>query len=47
MWQWLRNPSARYSAGMLLVTGGIGGIVFWGGFNTFLEYTNTMEFCVS
>lgn len=23
------------------------GIVFWGGFNTFAEYTNTMAFCTS
>ena len=25
----------------------VGGIVFWGGFNTFAEYTNTMAFCTS
>lgn len=24
----------------------VGGIVFWGGFNTFMEYTNRMEFCI-
>jgi nitrate/TMAO reductase-like tetraheme cytochrome c subunit len=23
------------------------GIIFWGGFNTFMEYTNRMDFCVS
>ncbi len=23
------------------------GVVFWGGFNTFVEYTNTMAFCTS
>lgn len=23
------------------------GIIFWGGFNTFLDYTNTQEFCIS
>ena len=27
--------------------GGIGGVVFWGGFNTYMEYTNTLGFCVS
>lgn len=42
---WL--PSARYSLGALLVAGGVTGVVFWGGFNTFMEYTNTMEFCIS
>ncbi len=25
----------------------IGGIIFWGGFNTAMEATNTMEFCIS
>jgi len=28
-----------------LILGGIAGVVFWGGFNTFMEYTNTMAFC--
>jgi len=23
------------------------GIIFWGGFNTAMEYTNTLEFCIS
>lgn len=46
-WQALRRPSARYSAGTLLVAGGIGGIIFWGGFNTFMEYSNRLEFCVA
>jgi trimethylamine-N-oxide reductase (cytochrome c), cytochrome c-type subunit TorC len=32
---------------MLLFIGGIFGIIFWGGFNTFMEYTNTYEFCTS
>ncbi len=47
VWEVLRRPSARYSAGALLVVGAIGGILFWGGFNTFMEYTNTMGFCTS
>ena len=47
IWQWLRAPSGRYSAGTLLVAGGIGGIVFWGGFNTAMEVTNTLGFCTS
>ncbi len=40
------NPSPRLLMGILLL-GGIGGILFWGAFNTFMEYTNTMEFCIS
>jgi cytochrome c-type protein NapC len=32
----------------ILIFGGIGaGIVLWGGFNTAMELTNTMEFCIS
>jgi len=31
----------------MLVLGGFLGIIFWGGFNTVLEATNSMEFCIS
>jgi len=31
----------------LLVLGFAGGILFWGGFHTALEATNTLEFCIS
>lgn len=31
----------------LLLVGGIGGIIFWGGFNTGMEATNTLNFCIS
>jgi cytochrome c-type protein NapC len=31
----------------LLVAGFFGGIIFWGGFNTVVEETNTMAFCIS
>jgi len=41
---WLRRPA---HTGAMLLIGGIAGIIFWGGFNTFMEYTNTLEFCVS
>ena len=30
-----------------LIVGMVLGVVFWGGFNTFMEYTNTYEFCIS
>lgn len=30
-----------------IIIGGILGIIFWGGFNTTLEATNSMEFCLS
>ena len=45
-WQSLRQPSAKYSLLVLLVVGFFGGIIFWGGFNTGLEATNRLEFCI-
>src|SRR5262245_12622921 len=45
-WEVLRRPSSRYS--LLALTGGgfVAGIIFWGGFNTAMEATNTLEFCI-
>ncbi|MBT8449701.1 MAG: NapC/NirT family cytochrome c [Gammaproteobacteria bacterium] len=31
----------------VLFVGIVVGIIFWGGFNTFMEYTNSYEFCIS
>jgi cytochrome c-type protein NapC len=42
----LKRPSAKYSLLSLLVVGFFSGIFFWGGFNTGMEATNTMEFCI-
>ena len=47
VWKWFWSPTSKYGWGAILVAGGIAGIVFWGGFNTFMEYTNTLRFCVS
>ena len=46
-WALLRKPSAKYSLLVLLAAGFFGGIVFWGGFNTVMEATNTLAFCTS
>lgn len=46
-WQTIRKPSVHYSLGTLVVGGFIAGVMFWGGFNTALEITNTEEFCIS
>jgi cytochrome c-type protein NapC len=46
-WGVLRRPSAHFSLGFLTFGGFIAGIIFWGGFNTALEITNTEAFCVS
>jgi len=45
--QLLCRPSAKYSLGALLAVGFISGIIFWGGFNTAMEATNTEAFCIS
>ena len=42
----LRRPSIKYSLVTLLVAGFVGGIIFWGGFHTALEVTNTETFCI-
>lgn len=47
LWRRLRQPSTRYSLLALLAVGFFGGIIFWGGFNTGMEATNTLQFCIS
>jgi cytochrome c-type protein NapC len=47
VWEWLKKPSARYSIGAILAVGFLGGVIFWGGFNTALEATNKESFCIS
>lgn len=46
-WQILHRPAGHLSLGFLTVGGFITGILFWGGFNTALEATNTETFCIS
>ena len=46
LWQRLRRPSAGSSVLTLLLFGGVGGVIFWGGFNTVVEATNTETFCI-
>jgi cytochrome c-type protein NapC len=43
----LLGPSLKYSVLTLLAVGFAGGIIFWGGFNTVIEATNTLGFCIS
>lgn len=47
LWAKLKRPSTKYSLIGLLITGFVSGILFWGGFNTGMEATNTMDFCIS
>ena len=55
-WRWFRNrplirtalaPAGTLSLAFLTLGGFLMGVVFWGGFNTALEATNTTAFCVS
>lgn len=43
-WRRLSRPS-KAAAGVLLGFGFVGGILFWGAFNTGMEATNTEAFC--
>lgn len=46
-WAWgiMARPSVHFGLGFLTLGGFIGGVVFWGAFNTALEMTNTEQFC--
>lgn len=46
LWHTFRSPS-KVAVGVVLVFGFLGGVIFWGGFNTALEVTNTEQFCIS
>ncbi|MGB8814895.1 MAG: NapC/NirT family cytochrome c [Paracoccaceae bacterium] len=47
LWHWFTRPSVLIGQGVLLAIGLVAGIIFWGGFNTAMEATNSLEFCVS
>ena len=46
-WKILTKPAVSMSLGFLTIGGFLSGILFWGGFNTALELTNTEQFCIS
>ncbi len=46
-WSVLRRPSGHYSLGFLTLGGFLAGILFWGGFHTALEFTNSEQFCTA
>jgi cytochrome c-type protein NapC len=47
IWGVLRRPSTEFSLVALVLGGFIAGILFWGAFNTAMEFTNTESFCTS
>ena len=46
-WRTISTPSKYFSLGFLSLGGFVMGIIFWGGFNTAMELTNTETFCIS
>ena len=46
-WEALKKPSAKYSIIGIASVSFLAGILFWGGFNTGMEMTNTLEFCTT
>ncbi|HUX91860.1 MAG TPA: NapC/NirT family cytochrome c [Gallionellaceae bacterium] len=47
IWTFLKKPSAKYSVIGIASVCFFAGIIFWGGFNTAMEATNKLEFCIS
>ena len=47
LWDVLIRPSSVFGLGVLVLAGFVAGVIFWGGFNTALELTNTEKFCTS
>ena len=46
-WDTATSPSRFFSLGFLTLGGFLSGVIFWGGFNTVMEATNTETFCIS
>ncbi len=46
-WVNMNRPAKHLSIGFLSLGGFVAGVIFWGGFNTALEITNTEAFCIS
>jgi cytochrome c-type protein NapC len=47
LWSRLNTPSSRYSSLLIAMFFFMGGIVFWGGFHTAVDMTNTLDFCTT
>lgn len=47
IWTFLTRPATTLSLAFLTLGGFVGGVIFWGAFNTALEITNTERFCIS
>lgn len=43
----LCQPSSRYPVLLIAFVSLVSGVILWGGFNTAMEATNSLEFCIS
>ena len=46
-WHWFTRPNYRLSTGLLLSIGIVAGVVLWASFNAYVDYTDSIEFCIS
>lgn len=46
-WRNIFQPRVCYTVPTVLLVGVVLGVIFWGGFNTVMEATNTEKFCIS
>ncbi len=46
IWSWFWRPSS-FAWGAIFLIGAFVGVIFLGGFNSFVRYTNTEGFCIS
>ena len=47
MWKKLTSCDRKWTLGLVAAGGIVAGVVGWGGFNTAMEMTNSLEFCIS
>jgi nitrate/TMAO reductase-like tetraheme cytochrome c subunit len=47
IWRALTSRPARWSFASIFAAGGLAGVILWGGFNTAMEATNQLGFCIS
>lgn len=47
LWATMKSPATKISLGALTLGGFVAGVIFWGGFNTAMDISNTEQFCIS
>lgn len=46
LWRILSSKTAAIPIALIFLGGIVSGVIFWGGFNTAMEATNSLEFCI-